>query len=247
MSVHSAGSTERPARTRTRVAPGPAKSAERDLPIRIVIADDHAMFRAGLRKLLEAEVGFEVVGEAENGVSATALVRELTPEVLLLDFAMPGMNGVEVLRDLAADGGPTRSVMLTASISPSEITRALQHGAAGVLLKTAATALLYECVRSVAKGQYWVGRDTVSSVVEALALSARGGPPGGRSFGLTRRELDVLQLIGEGCANREIAGRLHISEDTVKHHLSRIFDKTGASSRVELALFAHHHGIGSAP
>jgi two-component system, NarL family, nitrate/nitrite response regulator NarL len=209
----------------------------------VLIADDHAMFRAGLRKLLEAEAGFEVVGEAENGVSATALTRKLAPDVLLLDFAMPGMSGLEVLRELAADVGTTRTVVLTASISPHEMTDVLQHGAAGVLMKTAATELLYEAVRSVASGQYWVGRDTVGSVVEALAASRRGVKQGARPFGLTLRELEVVHLVGEGCSNREIGTRLRISEDTVKHHLSRIFDKTGTSSRVELALFAHHHDV----
>ena len=221
----------------------PSNSESGEAPIRILIADDHAMFRAGLRKLLEAEVGFEVVGEAENGVSATALARKLAPDVLLLDFAMPAMNGLDVLRELVSDAGTTRIVVLTASIAPREMTDVLQHGAAGVLMKTAATELLYECVRSVAQGQYWVGRDTVGSVVEALAASRRGMKPGGRPFGLTLRETEVVRLVSEGCSNREIATRLRISEDTVKHHLSRIFDKTGTSSRVELALFAHHHDV----
>ena len=222
--------------------PVPPGMENEEEAIRVLIADDHAMFRAGLRKLLEAEAGFEVVGEAENGVSATALTRKLKPQVLLLDFAMPGMSGVEVLREIAEDGGPTRTVVLTASIGAHDMTDVLQHGAAGVLMKTAATELLYECLRSVAKGQYWVGRDTVGSVVEALAASHRG-EKGARPFGLTLRELDVVRLVGEGCSNREIATRLRISEDTVKHHLSRIFDKTGTSSRVELALFAHHHDV----
>ena len=212
--------------------------------IRVLIADDHAMFRAGLRKLLEAEAGFEVVGEAENGVSAASLTRKLAPDVLLLDLAMPGMSGAEVLREFAADAGSTRTVVLTASIAPREMTEVLQQGAAGVLMKTAATELLYECVRSVANGQYWVGRDTVGSIVEALAASHRSVKNGARPFGLTMRELDVVRLVGEGCSNREIGTRLSISEDTVKHHLSRIFDKTGTSSRVELALFAHHHDVG---
>ena len=212
-------------------------------PIRVVIADDHAMFRAGLRKLLEAEPGFEVVGEAENGVSATAMVRKHEPDVLLLDYAMPGMNGAEVLREVAARRGSTRVVILTASIAPRDMTTVLQLGAAGVLMKTAATELLYECVRSVSQGHYWIGRDTVGSVLEALALSHRADKQAGRPFGLTPREVEVVQLVVESCSNREIATRLRISEDTVKHHLSKIFDKTGTSSRVELALFAHHHDV----
>jgi two-component system nitrate/nitrite response regulator NarL len=243
-SVHTSAAAERKDHPRSGLPPiDPPDGTGEGASIRVLIADDHAMFRAGLRKLLEAEVGFEVVGEAENGVSATALTRKLAPHVLLLDFAMPGMSGVEVLRELAGDIGRTRTVVLTASIAPHEMTDVLQHGAAGVLMKTAATELLYECVRSVAHGQYWVGRDTVGSVVEALAASHRGVKQSGRPFGLTPREIDVVRLVGEGCSNREIGTRLRISEDTVRHHLSRIFDKTGTSSRVELALFAHHHDV----
>jgi two-component system nitrate/nitrite response regulator NarL len=244
VSVNTSAAAERKDHPRSGLPPvDPPDRMGEDTHIRVLIADDHAMFRAGLRKLLEAEVGFEVVGEAENGVTATALTRQLAPHVLLLDFAMPGMSGMEVLRELAADAGSTRTVVLTASIAPHEMTDVLQHGAAGVLMKTAATELLYECVRSVAQGQFWVGRDTVGSVVEALAASHRGIKSSGRPFGLTPREIDVVRLVGEGCSNREIGGRLRISEDTVKHHLSRIFDKTGTSSRVELALFAHHHNV----
>ena len=221
----------------------PPDGADGSPRIRALIADDHAMFRAGLRKLLEAEAGFEVVGEAENGVTALALTRQLAPDVLLLDFAMPGMSGVEVLRQLSTAIGATRTVVLTASIAPHEMTDVLQNGAAGVLMKTAATELLYECVRSFASGQDRVGRDTVGFIVEALAASHRSVKSGARPFGLTLRELEVVRLVGEGCSNREIGNRLRISEDTVKHHLSRIFDKTGTSSRVELALFAHHHDM----
>ena len=213
--------------------------------VRVVIADDHAMFRAGLRKLLEAEQGFAVLGEAQDGVEAVTLTRRLKPDVLLLDIAMAGMNGMDVLQFLYAEQTPVRIVILTASISPSQMTEALKVGAAGVLMKTAATELLYQCIRSVAKGQYWVGRDVVGSLVEALATARRSEKAAGRPFGLTTRELEVVQLIGEGCSNPEIAKRLGIAEDTVKHHLSRAFDKTGTSSRVELALFAHHHRLDS--
>ena len=213
--------------------------------VRVVIADDHAMFRAGLRKLLEAEQGFAVLGEAQDGVEAVTLTRRLKPDVLLLDIAMAGMNGMDVLQFLYAEQTPVRIVILTASISPSQMTEALKVGAAGVLMKTAATELLYQCIRSVAKGQYWVGRDVVGSLVEALATARRSEKAAGRPFGLTMRELEVVQLIGEGCSNPEIAKRLGIAEDTVKHHLSRAFDKTGTSSRVELALFAHHHRLDS--
>lgn len=208
-----------------------------------MISDDHAIFRAGLRKLLEAEPDFAVVGEASSGDRVAPLIEELRPDLVLLDVSMPGMNGIEVMRELFRRRTSVRVVMLTASISPAQIADALNAGARGVLMKTAATELLFECIRSVANGQYWVGRDHVGSLVEALATSRITAPRWERPFGLTRRELEVIEHVSEGCANQEIANRLAISEDTVKHHLSRIFDKTGTSSRVELALFAHHNRL----
>ena len=199
-SGHTSAAAERKDHPRSGLPPiDPPDGTGEDAQIRVLIADDHAMFRAGLRKLLEAEVGFEVVGEAENGVSATALTRKLAPHVLLLDFAMPGMSGVEVLRELATDTGRTRTVVLTASIAPHEMTDVLQHGAAGVLMKTAATELLYECVRSVAQGQYLGGarhgglrrrgpggvasrREAVGAAVRADAARDRRRATGGRGL-----------------------------------------------------------------
>jgi two-component system nitrate/nitrite response regulator NarL len=211
--------------------------------IRVVLVDDHAMFRAGLRKLLDAAPDFSVVGEGENGQTAVELVRELEPDILLLDFAMPGMSGLDALRQLAATPTKARIVVLTASIGPGEIGRALQFGAAGVLMKTAATELLYECVRSVAQGRFWVGRDMVDSLVDALAHSPSASGRGTRPLGLTAREQEIAVLVGKSYSNKEIAAELGITEDTVKRHLSHIFDKTGRSNRVELAIFVHDQGL----
>ena len=212
-------------------------------PIRVLIADDHPIFRAGLRRLLETEADFAVMGEATDGRQAVALARSLHADVLLLDVAMPGLSGLDVLRELGTEAGRLRTILLTASIDPSDMLLALRLGAAGVLLKTAATELLFECVRSVAKGEYWIGRDTVGSLVEALArLQAPPADPL-RPFGLTPRELEVMALVATGASNRDIAVQLHLSEETVKHHVTKIFEKTGQSSRVELALFAAHCGL----
>ena len=213
--------------------------------IRLVLADDHAMFRAGLRKLLESAPDFSVVGEAEDGDAAVKLVRRLDPDILLLDFAMPGMSGLDALRELAASPTRARVVLLTASIGPEEMTRALQFGAAGVLMKTAATELLYECVRSVARGQFWVGREMVGSLLEALTNSRGLTARGNRPFGLTSREQEIALLVGKSYSNKDIATELGITEDTVKRHLSHIFNKTGRSNRLELAIFVHDHGLDS--
>ena len=209
-----------------------------------MIADDHPIFRAGLRRLLETEDGFAVIGEAADGRQAVALARSLQPDVLLLDVAMPGLSGLDVLRELGTNSGHLRTILLTASIDPSDTILAMRRGAAGVLLKTAATELLFRCLRSVVAGEYWIGRDTVGSLVEALArLQAPPADRPPRRFGLTARELEVMALVATGASNKAIAVQLHLSEETVKHHVTKIFEKTGQSSRVELALFATHCGL----
>jgi two-component system nitrate/nitrite response regulator NarL len=213
--------------------------------IRIVIADDHALFRAGLRKLLEAAPDFAVVGEAEDGEQAIRLVKDFEPDILLLDFSMPGRTAVAILQELFVAPIKTRVVVLTASIEPEEMTRVIELGAVGVLMKTVTTELLYKCVRSVADGQYWIGRDLVTSLLSALAQSRGAAARAARPYGLTTREKEIAVLIGESYSNKDIADKLNITEGTVKRHLSQVFDKTGTSSRVELALFVHNHHIES--
>ena len=207
--------------------------------IRIMIADDHPLFRDGLRKLLESEAGFEVVGEAADGGEVARLADELKPDILLLDIAMP-VSGMEALRALAKASAPVRTILLTAAIEKRQIVEALQIGARGVVLKEAATQLLFKSIRSVMAGQYWVGREAVSDLVKYLRDLM---PPSGESkikknFGLTPREMEVVEAIVAGYTNKEIAEKFTISEQTVKHHLTNIFDKLGVFNRLELAVFA---------
>jgi len=220
-----------------------------DKPVRIVIADDHPIFRDGLRKLLEQEPGLEVVGEAAHGEEAVRLVREERPDVLLLDLAMPRHPGFEALRALSDEPQGPRTIILTASIEKPQIIEALQLGARGVVLKESATELLLKSIRSVMAGQTWIGRESVTDLVQYLrsaeAQAQPAAPPKG--FGLTPRELDIVATIVAGYSNREIARHLGISEDTVKNHLSNVFDKLGVSSRLELALFAVNHGVVKRP
>ncbi len=218
--------------------------ADRPANVRIVIADDHTLFRDGLRRLLESEPGFHVVGEATDGIEAIERVKSLQPDILLLDVAMPRLTGLAALEQLSALSHSVRTILLTASIEKPQIVTALQLGARGVVMKDTATSQLLKSIWCVMDGQHWVGREAVNDLIETLRklmASDAAGPKKG--FGLTKRELDIVGAVVAGYANKEIAKSFSISEETVKHHLTNIFNKVGASNRLELALFAVRHNI----
>jgi len=221
--------------------------SRRPQTIRIVTADDHPIFRDGLRRLLEAEPGLKVVGEACDGAEAVKLARQLKPDILLLDLAMPRHPGLEALRELSSGPGSSglRVILLTAAAEKAQIVEALQLGARGVVLKDSATQLLLKSIDAVMSGEYWVGRESVSNLVLYLRnlVQSSGEEAKQRKFGLTPRELEIVSAVVAGYANKEIAEYFKISEDTVKHHLSNIFDKVGVSTRLELALFAVNQSL----
>jgi DNA-binding NarL/FixJ family response regulator len=196
--------------------------------------------------LLESERGFKVVGEACDGVEAVDFVRKLKPEILLLDLAMPRRHGLEALREISnSHSGPVRVILLTAAAEREQIVEALQLGARGVVLKDCGTEILMRSIRSVLGGEYWVGREPVSNLMQYLRglMDSSTKISRQKRFGLTPRELDIVSAVVAGYANKEIAEHFKISEDTVKHHLSNIFDKTGVSTRLELALFAVNQAL----
>lgn len=212
--------------------------------VKVLIVDDHPIFRYGLRRLLESERDLAVVGEAAGGLEAISLAHKLSPQIVILDLGLPDRPGLEVLPELAAVDSKPRIIVLTVAVEQADIAKAFELGVHGIVLKEAASELLIECIRSVVKGQYWVGRETVSDVVQLLQrFLPREAGPQRRNFGLSRREIEVVAAIAAGYANREIAHKLSLSEQTVKHHITNIFDKVGVSNRMELVLFAVSHKL----
>ena len=213
--------------------------------IRIVVADDHPVVRFGVRNMLLNEPGFEVVGEAEDGDDAITQTLELEPDILLLDVAMPRLPGLEAMRAIMAKSPRVKIVLLTSTISVQQIIEALQIGARGIVLKDSVVGDLGSALRAVLSGDYWIGGERVANLLKALQeLQAQAAAvPERKTYGLTPRELEVVSCIVEGCSNRDIAKQFTISEETVKRHLSNVFDKTGVSTRLELALFAIAHKL----
>jgi DNA-binding NarL/FixJ family response regulator len=213
-------------------------------PIRVLIADSHTLFRDGLRKLFEADSSFVVVGDVAEGDVVVPLARQAQADIILLSVTMPRLDGMEILRDLAAAEIPARTLLLADRTDREQIIQALKLGAYGIVQKDSTTQHLFESVRCAMAGQYWIGRESVSDLVRALrAFSPGQNPPPIRDFGLTRREVEIVTLVVAGYTNPEIAQRCSISEQTVKHHMSNIFDKLGVSNRLELALFAVNHSL----
>ena len=213
-------------------------------PIKVLIADDHPVVRIGLRNMLQADNQMRIVAEARDGAEALNMVRTLRPDILLLDLAMPRMPGMEALRELTADSITTRTIVLTGLVDKRQILEALQLGARGVVLKDAVVEHLSACIRAVMQGQYWLDGRPVQNLVQVLHdLAAQTAPPSRKTFGLTGRELEVVTLITEGSTNKHIAVTFGISEETVKRHLTNIFNKLGVGNRLELALFALNHNL----
>ena len=205
------------------------------LVIRVLLADDHPMVRAGLRQLIDAEPDMEVVGAARDGQEALELVGEAGADVVLMDLSMPVLDGVEATRRLATQAPGVQVVVLTSFADRERILAVLDAGAAGYLLKDAEPYELLDGVRAAHRGESPLAPRAASAILTRL--------PGVRPD-LTEREQDVLRLVGSGLPNKSIAHELGISEQTVKTHLTRIFDRIGVNDRTNAALWAQRHGLG---
>lgn len=210
--------------------------------IRILVADDHAIFRDGLRKLLEVTDEVQIIGEASNGVECTKMLAKLKPDILLLDLRMPEKDGLGVLEEINFDTLPTRVIVLTAAEDDRDVVRAMRLGARGVVLKQSASDLLLKSIRKVNDGEIWLDNRMTAEVIDAFKKSSESGQRREKPL-LSDREKEIVQLVAQGFRNREIGEKLFISEQTVKNHLHNIFDKLGVSDRLELALYAIHHRL----
>ena len=212
-------------------------------PITVFVADSQPLFRYGLLRLLEAEPTVRVAGSAATEADLMPALRQFQPDVLFLDLAI-GTAGLDLLRDVTDAHADLRVILTGSLLSEVETTKALESGARGILPRDAPIELFGKCARAVAVGQYWLGRQSVAGLVESLRKArAQVHQRANNELALTSRQLDVVRAVAKGLTTRTIATDLGISQDTVKQHLTAIFEKCGVSSRVELALFAVHHRL----
>jgi two-component system, NarL family, nitrate/nitrite response regulator NarL len=215
--------------------------------IRIVVADDHLLFREAVRRFLATEPDFLVVGEAADGEEAVAQCGRLKPDVLLLDVSMPRLSGIDALARLRKEPLTTAVVLLTAGIDRGDLLEALILGVRGVVLKTAETDTLVKCIRTVASGGFWIEHGAIGDLVEKLRSPGQPPRPSAavpKPPSLTPRELQIVSAVINGASNADIGESFGLRGQTVKNHLTKIFDKVGVSTRVELALYALNHGLG---
>jgi DNA-binding NarL/FixJ family response regulator len=219
---------------------GPPETLTSDL-LRVMLVDDHDLFRTGLRNLLE-EQGVQIVAEASDGASALGLVRELTPDVVVMDLNMPGMNGIEATREIARLAPLTRVVVLTISDQDDDVMDAILAGACGYLLKDSSIQDLMHGIRSAAVGESLISPHIAAKVLQRIrALGIETETGGGPE--LSERETEVLRLIANGKDNAEIAQELHISPKTVKNHISNILMKLQIDNRIQAAVYAVRRGL----
>ncbi|UFU03290.1 response regulator transcription factor [Ruania suaedae] len=217
------------------------------MTVRVLLADDHAAVRAGLRMVLETDPQIVVVGEAADGESAVTNARALAPDVVLMDIRMPRMDGVEATTRVVA-AGTAQVLVLTTFDLDEYVVAALRAGAAGFLLKTADGPALVDAVHRVAAGEGVVAPEVTRTLLAAFVSSRPGpgevpGPSADEPFpGLTAREREVLDCLGQGLSNQEISRTLHITEATTKSHVSRVLTKLGCRSRVQAAILAREAG-----
>ncbi|MDR2187709.1 MAG: response regulator transcription factor [Azonexus sp.] len=211
--------------------------------IRVLLVDDHTLFRSGIHSLLQRNGDFEVVGEAGDGLEGIKRTRSLRPDVVLLDLHMPGVSGLEAVKVIAEEIPEARVLMLTVSEDSQDLMDALRAGACGYLLKNIETNMLIDAIRRAAQGESIVSQQMTAKLINGVRTPYMAVPPAERNR-FSSRERDILAALARGESNREIAHRLELAESTVKIHVQNIFKKLNMNSRVQVALYAVEHGFG---
>jgi NarL family two-component system response regulator LiaR len=209
--------------------------------IRVLVADDHPLVRDGIRSLLQTQPDLDLVGEAANGVEAVALARELAPDVVLLDLVMPAMDGLEALARIMEHNPSAHVLVVTSFADDDKVFPAIKAGALGYILKEASPGTLCEAIRDVYRGELWLHPAIARKVIAEIRQPAE--EPSGPGQSLTRRELDVLQLIAQGLSNQDIADQLVLSPTTIGHYVSNILSKLHLANRTQAALYALREGL----
>jgi two-component system, NarL family, nitrate/nitrite response regulator NarL len=219
-------------------------------PIRILLVDDHAVVRAGLRLIIQSRTDMTIVGEAGNRHDALSLAASEHPDIILLDLDLGGDSGTALIAELIAASGESRIIILTGMRDPEAHRQAVLLGAMGIVKKEKAAEVLISAIERVHAGEAWLDPSLMAGVLNDMTRSSKGKKPDAdaqKVATLTKREREVIALVGEGIKSKEIAGRLFISETTVRHHLTSIFDKLEVADRVELLIYAYRHGLASPP
>ncbi len=213
------------------------------VPIRVFIADDHALIRQGIKRIIEFEPDIAVVGDAENGSKALEQISLLKPDMILLDFHMPDMTGLEVLRALTDLDLETKVVMLTVADDKKTLLGCIEYGADGYILKDSDTTEIISAVREVNRGESYIDKRLVKLLVESFTDRGKDEAVGHKFGQLTERERDVLKCISQGMTNKEVARQLYLSEKTVKNYASNVFRKLGVKDRVQATLYAINNNL----
>ncbi len=211
--------------------------------LRILLVDDHDLFRKGIARLIDSQPDFEVVGEARDGREAVEQARRLGPDVVLMDIEMPNWNGTEATRRIRSDMHRTNVVMLTVSDDDHNLFAAIRAGATGYLLKSVKPEELFRRLRGVSRGEAAISPLLASRILREFARLDQSAPLPQTIEGLSPRETEVLGLVTKGLTNKQIGGQLHIAENTVKNHLRNILDKLHLNNRAQAAAYAVRHGL----